>query len=191
MKLIYVVIIIFLMLIIPLTTYAGDPTDTVKAHVEEVLNVLKTSAAEESKKADIRNIAGRMFDFSSMSKATLGKNWKNLDKDQRSEFIRLLRSMLENAYISKMLGYTDEKAVFIKERSLSETRVEVQSNLVTGNTEIPMHYRMLRLDNQWKVYDMNIEGVSLIKNYRSQFREILAKQSPEELLQIMRNKAGT
>jgi len=191
MKLRYVVIILFLILLSPLKTYAGEPTDTIKAHVEEVMNVLKASVDEDAKKADIRNIAGRMFDFSSMSKATLGKNWGNLNEDQRSEFIRLLRSMLENAYISKMLGYTDEKAVFIKERALSETRVEVQSNLITGNTEIPMHYRMLRLDNQWKVYDVNIEGVSLIKNYRSQFREILAKQSPEELLQIMRDKAGT
>lgn len=190
MKLRYVVMIIFLVLVSPLTSYSGGPTDTVKTHVEEVLNVLRASAAEDSKKADIRNIAGRMFDFSSMSKATLGKNWEKLDKDQRLEFIRLFRSMLENAYISKMLDYTDEKAVFIKERSLSETRVEVQSNLITGNAEIPMHYRMLRIDSQWKVYDMIIEGVSLIKNYRTQFREILAKQAPEELLQVMRKKVG-
>jgi len=190
MKLRYVAVIIFLILIFPLRTYAGVPTDTVKDSVEEVMNVLKTSAANDLKKEHIRNIIGRMFDFSSMSKATLGKNWEKLDKDQREEFIRLLRSMLENAYINKILGYTNEKAVFIKERALSETRVEVQSNLITGNTEIPMHYRMLRMNDRWKVYDVIIEGVSLIKNYRTQFREILAKQSPEELLQIMRKKAG-
>jgi len=185
-----IVIIIFLLLIVPLISYAGGPTDTVKAHVEEVLKVLKTSASEDAKKRDIRTIAGRMFDFTAMSKATLGKNWGKLDQDQRQEFIRLLKSMLENAYISKMLGYTDEKTVFIKERVLTDTRVEVQSNLITRNAEIPMHYRMLRINNQWKVYDVIIESVSLIKNYRSQFREILARQSPEELLQIMRKKAG-
>ncbi len=190
MKLIYIVMILFSLLIVPLTTYADDPTETVKAHVEAVLNVLKTSAAEESKKADIRKIAGNMFDFSAMSKATLGKNWENLDKNQQREFVRLLRTMLENAYISKILGYNNEKAVFIKERSLSTTRVEVQSNLVTSRAEIPMHYRMLRMKDQWKVYDVIIEGISLIKNYRTQFREILATQSPEELLQLMRKKTG-
>jgi len=94
--------ILFLILLSPMKTYAGEPTDTVKAHVEEVLNVLKASVDEDAKKTDIRNIAGRMFDFSSMSKATLGKNWGNFNEGQRSEFIRLLRSMLENAYISTM-----------------------------------------------------------------------------------------
>ena len=183
------------MLVVPLATYAADPTATVKAYVDEVLNVLNDSSAEtgrsdNSKKEEIRKIAARMFDYASMSKATLGKNWKKLDKDQRREFIRLLRSILENAYISKMLGYTDEKTVFIKERPLSKTRIEVQSNLVTNRAEIPMHYRMLRMNDQWKVYDVIIEGVSLIKNYRTQFRKILAKQPPEELLQIMRNKVG-
>jgi phospholipid transport system substrate-binding protein len=193
MKFRYVVIILLLILVVPLRTYAGDPTDTVKTYVDEVLNVLKTSSAEtdasdNSKKEEIRKIAGRMFDFSAMSKATLGKNWKKLAEEQRPEFVRLFRSMLENAYTSKIMGYTDEKAVFIKERSLSKTRVEVQSNLVTGRAEIPMHYRMLKMKDQWKVYDVIIEGISLIKNYRTQFREILAKQSPEELLQVMRKK---
>jgi len=190
MKLRHIAILTLLILIVPLTTYAADPTATVKAYVDEVLNVLNDSASEDSKKDEIRKIAARMFDFSAMSKATLGKNWKKLDKDQRPEFVRLLRSILENAYISKMLGYTDEKTVFIKERPLSKTRVEVQTNLVTGNMEIPMHYRMLRLKDQWKVYDVIIEGVSLIKNYRTQFRRILAKQSPDELLQVMRKKVG-
>ena len=190
MKLRHIVILMLLILIVPLTTYAANPTDTVKAYVDEVLNVLNNSASEDSKKEEIGQIAARMFDFTSMSKATLGKNWKKLTKDQRPEFVRLLRSILENAYISKMMGYTDEKTVFIKERPLSKTRVEVQTNLVTGNTEIPMHYRMLRLKDQWKVYDVIIEGVSLIKNYRTQFRRILAKQSPDELLQVMRKKVG-
>jgi len=190
MKLRHIAILTLLILIVPLTTYAADPTATVKAYVDEVLNVLNDSASEDSKKDEIRKIAARMFDFSAISKATLGKNWKKLDKDQRPEFVRLLRSILENAYISKMLGYTDEKTVFIKERPLSKTRVEVQTNLVTGNMEIPMHYRMLRLKDQWKVYDVIIEGVSLIKNYRTQFRRILAKQSPDELLQVMRKKVG-
>ena len=195
MKLTSIVMILLLLLVMPLRSFAGAPADTVKAYVDEVLNVLKTSSdgtdvSDNAKKESIRKIAGRMFDFQSMAKATLGKNWKKFDKDQRREFVSLLRSKLENAYISKILGYSDEKAVFIKERSLSKTRVEVQSNLISGNTEIPMHYRMLRRNDQWKVYDVIIEGVSLIKNYRTQFREILAKQSPEELLQVMRKNIG-
>ena len=195
MKLISIVLIMCVLLFMPLISSAGEPTDTVKGYVDEVLNVLKTSsddkgASDNLKKESIRKIADRMFDFQSMAKATLGKNWSKLNKNQQNEFVTLLRAKLENAYISKIMGYTDEKTVFIKERALSETRSEVQSNLMTGNTEIPMHYRMLRINNQWKVYDVIIEGVSLIKNYRTQFREILAKQSPEELLQVMRKSAG-
>ncbi len=195
MKLMHVIILMFSLLLVPLKSYAGVATDTVKAHVDEVLNVLKTSSAESDtsdnvKKEEIRKIARRMFDFTAMAKATLGKNWKKLDKEQQTEFIRLLRSMLENAYINKILGYTDEKAVFIRERSLSSSRIEVQSNLITKNAEIPMHYRMLRTRDEWKVYDVIIEGISLIKNYRTQFRQILAKQSPSELLEVMRQKVG-
>jgi phospholipid transport system substrate-binding protein len=172
-------------------SYAGNPTDTVSTHVDRVMNVLKGTASEESKKADIRAIAGVMFDFTAMSKATLGKNWRKLDTDQRQEFIRLLRAMLENAYISKILDYSDEKAVYIKERTLSDTRVEVQSKLVTKSADILMDYRMVKTEEQWMVYDVIIEGVSLIKNYRTQFREILSTQTSEELLQIMRKKVGT
>ncbi len=195
MKLMHVIILMFSLLLVPLKSYAGVATDTVKAHVDEVLNVLKTSSAESDtsdnvKKEEIRKIARRMFDFTAMAKATLGKNWKKLDKEQQTEFIRLLRSMLENAYINKILGYTDEKTVFIRERSLSSSRIEVQSNLITKNAEIPMHYRMLRTRDEWKVYDVIIEGISLIKNYRTQFRQILAKQSPSELLEVMRQKVG-
>jgi phospholipid transport system substrate-binding protein len=177
-------------MLIPIKTYAGDPTDTVTTHVDQVMNVLKGNASEESKKADIRKIAGMMFDFTAMSKATLGKNWTKLDTDQQQEFIRLLRAMLENAYISKILDYSDEKTVYIKERTLSDTRVEVQSKLVTKSADIPMDYRMVKTEEQWKVYDVIIEGVSLIKNYRTQFREILSTQTPEELLQVMRKKVG-
>ncbi len=189
MKRRYVVMIMLLILVVPLNAYAGDPTDTIKVYVDEILSALNASSSEDSKKEKIKQIAGRMFDFQSMSKATLGKNWKKLDKDQRPEFIRLLRSKLENAYISKIMAYTDEKSVFIKERPLSKTRIEVQSNLVTRNAEIPMYYRMLRMNDQWKVYDVIIEGVSLIKNYRTQFRNILSKQSPGELLEVMRKNA--
>ena len=188
MKIRSVLMFIICIMLISVKTYAGDATDTVTAHVDRVMNVLKGPASEESKKADIRKIAGTMFDFIAMSKATLGINWKKLDRDQQQEFILLLRSMLENAYISKILDYSDEKSVYINERSLSDTRVEVQSKLVTRSADIPMDYRMVKTEEQWKVYDVIIEGVSLIKNYRTQFREILSTQSPEELLQIMRKK---
>jgi phospholipid transport system substrate-binding protein len=195
MKTRHIVLFMLLILVVPVNIYAGAPTDTIKAHVDEVLNVLRASSdgskrSDEAKKAEIRVIAGRMFDFTAMSKATLGNNWNKLDKDQRIEFIKLLKAMLENAYVSKILGYTDEKAVFIGERSLSPTRVEVQSTLVAKNADIPMHYRVLKTEDTWKVYDVIIEGVSLVKNYRTQFRQILAKQTPSELLDIMRLKVG-
>jgi phospholipid transport system substrate-binding protein len=95
---------------------------------------------------------------------------------------------LKNAWIDRILAYKDEKVVFDKETMLSEKKAEVQSKVITASAEIPINYRMFKRGDDWKVYDMVIEGISLIQNYRTQFRSILAKGSPEDLLKKLREK---
>ena len=92
--------------------------------------------------------------------------------------------------MDKILAFTDEKVVFEKERVVSETKVEVQSKIITASAEIPINYRMIKKGDEWNVYDVLIEGVSLVKNYRSQFKDILTNKTPEDLLEILRKKVG-
>ncbi|OGW36215.1 MAG: hypothetical protein A2Y97_05375 [Nitrospirae bacterium RBG_13_39_12] len=182
-------------LILPLYLYAGVPLITVERHVNDVLNVLRDPAlkgekAKKAKKEKVRTISEKMFDFAELSKRTLGNNWKIFNPDQQKEFIELFKDILEDAYMDRITSYRDEKIVFNKEFMLSDATAEVQSNIITMKSETPIYYRVILKTGEWRVYDVIIEGVSLIKNYRTQFREILANKSPEELLKVLRKKVG-
>ena len=193
MKRLLVGFILLVLLIIPLHVRAGVPFDTVKGHVNEVLRVLRDpalqgDAKEEAKQEKIEAIADEMFDYVALSRLTLGRNWKKFNSDQKKEFIQLYRSILEKAYMDRILSYTDEEVTFGKETMLSEKKAEVQTHIITKSVEIPIFYRVYLKDGKWKVYDVIIEGISLVKNYRTQFRDILANNPPEEVLKILRKK---
>lgn len=106
----------------------------------------------------------------------------------RSEFIELYRLLLEKNYMGQLLKYTDEKVVFDRQTMLSEKKAEVDSNIVSSDKKIPITYRLIRRDGDWKVYDLVIEGISLVSNYRTQFNDILSRQTPTEMLVILRKK---
>jgi phospholipid transport system substrate-binding protein len=131
-----------------------------------------------------------MFDFTELSRRTLGNNWKKLSPEQQKEFISLYTSLLEDTYANKIMTYGDEKITFTKEVPLTEKTVEVQSTVMRRSAEIPIYYRVILQDGAWRVYDVVVEGVSLISNYRSQFKEILANKPPESLLESLRKKVG-
>ena len=193
MKRLLVGFILLVLLIIPLHVRAGVPFDTVKGHVNEVLRVLRDPALQgdankEAKQEKIEAIADEMFDYVALSRLTLGRNWRKFNGDQKKEFVQLYRSILEKAYLDRILAYTDEKVTFGKETMLSEKKAEVQTHIITKSVEIPIYYRVYLKDGEWKVYDIIIEGISLVKNYRTQFREILANNPPEEVLEILRKK---
>ena len=184
-----------LCLIFPVSAFAGIPLETVKGHVDKVLDVLrdpslKAESAKKVKKDKIRAISEKMFDFTELSKRTLAQNWSKFNPEQQKEFVDLYTSLLENAYANKIMAYTDEKIVFSKEVALTEKTVEVQSRVLRKNGDIPIYYRVIMKDSSWRVYDIVIEGVSLINNYRSQFREILTNKPPESLLETLRKKVG-
>jgi phospholipid transport system substrate-binding protein len=129
-----------------------------------------------------------MFDDVELSKRTLSRNWNSLNVAQRQEFVPLFRQVLEKAYIDKILAYTNEKVVFESETMVSATQAEVPTKIVTSSKEIPITYRVLLKGGVWKVYDVVVENVSLVLNYRTQFNDILAKNTPEQLLEILRKK---
>ena len=186
---------IVLVLLFPLVSYAGVPMDTVKDGVNKVLSVagdpaLKGEAAKKTKEGKIRAIIGELFDFTVLSRLTLGKNWKKFNPGQQKEFVGLYRELLENVYLGRILEYSEEKVIFTKETMLSKKKAEVQSKIIAKSVEIPISYRMVLRSGEWKVYDVIIEGISMVKNYRSQFRQLLAKGSPADVLKTLREKVN-
>lgn len=185
------VILMFLLLVLPV--YAGVPLDTVQTSVNKVLDVLrdpklKSESAKGIKKEKLRIIYKDMFDELEFSRRTLARSWSKLNPAQQKEFIALFEQILEKSYIDKIFSYTNEKIEFYKESMLSEGQAEIQTKVITSSKEIPIFYRMIKKDNVWKVYDVVVENVSLVQNYRTQFNDILNKNTPEQLLEILRKK---
>ena len=184
---------ILMILLFSVPAYAGVPQDMVQANVNNVLDVLrdpalKPASAKETKKQKLRAIYDRMFNQVELSKRAMGRNWSKLNPAQQQEFVKLFRQVLEKAYIDKILAYTDEKITFDKESMLSETQAEVQTKAITSSKTIPISYRLILQNGAWGVYDVVIENVSLVQNYRTQFNDILAKNTPEQLLETLRKK---
>ena len=185
------VISIFFLAVLPV--YAGAPLDMIQTNVNKVLEVLrdpklKDESAKKIKKEKLEVIYEQMFDEVELSRRTLGANWNKLNTSQQQEFTQLYRQVLEKAYIDKILSYTNEKIVFPKENMLAGNQAEVQTKVITASKEIPIFYRVIQKNGAWKVYDVVVENVSLVQNYRSQFNDILAKNKPDQLLEILRKK---
>ncbi|MBW2408300.1 MAG: ABC transporter substrate-binding protein [Deltaproteobacteria bacterium] len=189
------ILIFALAILVPLHGHAATAKETVENGVNKVLNTLGDPAFKakprDAKIEEVGNIIGEVFDFTELSKRTLGREWRKLKDEQKKEFVELFQKLLQGVYADRLLAYTDQKVVFEKEKELKKGRVEVQSNIVLSDgKKVPIFYRLTDKSGQWKVYDLIIEGVSLVKNYRTQFREIIAKDSPEKLLDILRKKVG-
>jgi phospholipid transport system substrate-binding protein len=170
---------------------AATPLEMVRTEVNKVLEVLRNkSLKEEAKREKLRVLYNVMFDQEELSRWCLGRNWNKLSEAQRKEFLPLFQQVLEKTYGDRVLAYSDEKIHFDREVQISKGRVEVQTRVVTTKAkEVPFNYRVFQdKSGTWKVYDVVVENVSLVMNYRSQFNEILAKGTPDELLEILRKK---
>jgi phospholipid transport system substrate-binding protein len=178
------------LILISAPVYAATPLETVRTEVNKVLDALRNKGLkEEAKKETLRLVYREMFDQIELARLSLGNNWNKLTEAQRQEFVELFQQVLEKAYADKILAYTDEKILYDREVPISKNRVGVQTRVVTKSKEIPIIYRVVQeSDGTWKVYDVVVENVSLVMNYRSQFNDILSKNKPEQLLETLRKK---
>ncbi len=187
-----IVIFCFLMMI-PLQGYAATPMETVETGVNKVLKTLSDPAfktkSKEEKITTISTEIESVFDFEELSRRTLGREWKKFSAEQQTEFVKLFKELLQGVYADRLLAYSDQKVIYDKEIMSKKDRAEVQTYLQTSDgTKIPLFYRLSDKSGSWKVYDVIIEGVSMVKNYRTQFRQILSQDSPDKLLEILREK---
>jgi phospholipid transport system substrate-binding protein len=190
-----VTILLLAVFLLPMQVLAATAKETVEVQVNKVLKALSDPGFKDqprdAKIAKIRSIVNEIFDYTELSKRTLGREWPKFNAQQQNEFVKLFGDLLEKTYADRLLSYSNEKVVFEKESTLRENQVEVTSNVVTADgKKIPLDYRMIQKEGNWRVYDVIIEGISLVKNYRDQFRDIMAKDSPEEVLKMLRDKVA-
>jgi phospholipid transport system substrate-binding protein len=182
-------VMIGLFICVAMTALADEPLKIIETRVDRIVKILGDKGLEEDVKVKkLEMAADETFDYGYLSRMTLGRNWLKLDDGQRSEFVELYRQLLEKNYMGQLLKYTDEKVVFDRQTLLSDTKAEVDSNIVSSDKKIPITYRLIQRGGDWKVYDLVIEGVSLVSNYRTQFNDILSRQTPSEMLAILRKK---
>jgi len=178
-------------MIVPIPAHATSAINTIQAQVDKALDLLRNpieNKAEKEKK--ILALADEIFDYTELSRLSLANYWKAFTPKQQKEFTHLFGKLLARDYMDRIMMYTNEKVTFGKEMRLSENMVEVDSDIMTNTRTIQMAYRMILENGDWKVYDVVVEGVSLVLNYRSQFREILTNKSPMDLLKILGEKVG-
>jgi phospholipid transport system substrate-binding protein len=173
--------------------WAGPATDQVKTSVDRVLKVvsdpeLKKPQNAEKRRGQIREVARQLFDFEEMSKRAMARHWAPRTPEQKKRFTELFSELLENSYVSKIEAYGGEKIVYLPEQADGDV-MTVKSKLITlRGTEIPIDYRLQKDGERWEVYDVVIEGVSLVANYRSQFNKIITQSSFEELVKKLEQK---
>lgn len=187
------VLLLFFILPVPSLSSAGAPTEQVRASVDQVLTILKnpqlkSSAKTKERRDQLRQVISSRFDFTEMARRSLGSQWRRLGPKEQQEFVRLFTDLLERAYIDRIEGYSDEKFAYVRE-ILDKNYAEVNSRIVTHNgDEFSLNYKVVLKDGEWKVYDVVVENISLVNNYRSQFTRIIVNSSYEELLRRMKEK---
>ena len=177
----------------PRASDAGVPTDQVRATVDRVLAILrdpnlkaKTKLAE--RRELLRSVISARFDFAEMARRSLGAEWRRLTPSQQQQFVELFTDLLRDAYVGEIESYEGEKVAYARE-SQEERFAAVQTILQSPDgREYSIEYRLHLIDKEWKVYDVVIENVSIVNNYRSQFARIINKSSYEGLIRTMKEK---
>lgn len=182
-----------LCLLVTVPARAGGPTDELRAAIEKVQMILNDSqlkaAGKKGERLDkLRQVVQPKFDFTEMAKRSLGANWQRRNAEEQREFVRAFTELLENAYADSIDSFDGEKVIFTNEKQDKEY-AEVNTKIVTKKgEEFPVNYKLHQASGSWKVYDVVIENISLVNNYRSQFNRVIAKSSYEELLRTMKEK---
>jgi len=167
----------------------ASPTDTVRGSVDSILTLLQNKELDQAtRRKEMRKVINGRFDFRAMSQRTLATNWKKASKEQQQEFVQLFAQLIENTYIGRVEAYTDEKVDYPGEKVKGKKAV-VETLILTASADIPINYKVYQKKNgEWWVYDVIIEGISLISNYRSSYQEIVKKEGIDGLIAKMKDK---
>ncbi len=175
---------------------AGEPTELLKAYTDRVINVLKDPKLKKPEQRQkryeiLKSIVLEIFDIEELSKRTLARHWKRMSPEQRKQFQDAFLKFLEKHYANRIDKTIEEEfeVEYVSEKTRG--RYALVKSIIRTKTkgDYPVYYRLIKKQGRWKVYDVVIEGVSIVKNYRDQFREILSKKTYDELISMLRKKA--
>jgi len=189
-------LLLCLVLGLPAAARGGEPTEQIRGAIDRGLAIvsrpdLQGDAKKSERRALLRKEMLPHFNFDEMSRRALGVNWKNRTPEERREFVTVFQELLENSYAGKIEGYKGEKIVYGRE-ALDLPYAEVRTRIVNAQgEEFSVNYRVLKDEGGWRVYDIVIEGVSLVNNYRSQFTDLLGKYTFPEMMDRLRKTART
>lgn len=175
----------------------GEPLEALRVPVDQVIAILKDPQYEDRTRKGLQRekiweIIPNIFDYTEVAKRSLARNWKIFTPQERKEFTDVFADFLGNTYIDKIEGhYEDLDIVYLGQEMVTDSRALVKTRIVRKNGETPIDYRMRRRGGAWRIYDLHIEGVSLVKNYRTQFNEILFKETPAQLIERLQEKVET
>ncbi|MCB2146750.1 MAG: ABC transporter substrate-binding protein [Deltaproteobacteria bacterium] len=186
---------VFLVMVFPAAAVSMEPLAVIKVPIDTVIAILndpqyKVAGTKSAQRDEIWKIVKPMFDFDEIAKRAVARNWNDFNDAEKAAFTDVFAQFLGNTYIDKIQGeYHNEQIVYLGQDFYSDIYVEVKTQIVRETLTIPVNYRMLKGgDGQWKVYDIIVEGVSLVKNYRTQFASILSKDKPAQLIQQLNDK---
>ena len=177
----------------PSPVWAGAPTDQLKSQIDRVLKILedpelKKEGKQKDRRTAVRQVANEIFDFSETAKRSLARHWATRTPAEREEFVQLFSDLLERSYISKIELYGGEKIVYSGER-VDADLATVSTRIMTKNvTEVPVDYRLFKRSDRWMIYDVSVEGISLVSNYRTQFNKIIQTNGYNGLVEKMKTK---
>lgn len=175
---------------------SGEAIESPTAQLKPTLKALTDLLSDESLKGDINRTERRArimaaikvgFDFQEMCKRILGRTWNEVQAEEQQQFTELMTKLLENVYIGKLESYSGQQIEFLEERIKGE-RAQVSTTIDNKGVKIPVHYILNLNDSKWMVYDINIEGVSLVRNYMEQFKTILRKEKFAGLIKVLEEK---
>ena len=177
------------MMTLALTAIATDnATESVRMSVDSIIGILKDAGLDKpAKREKIRVVIAERFDFRAMSQRTLATNWRKASKEEQQQFVELFSQLIQNTYIGRVEAYTNEEVKYPGEK-ITKDRAVVDTLIITSSAEIPVTYKLYLKDDRWLVYDVNIEGVSLISNYRNSYQEIVKRDGFAGLLSQMEEK---
>ena len=186
--------IFLLLLIFGLVTpsLAGEPTDDIRKTTDKMISilndpVLKNNVGERRKM--LRNAVNERFDWREMARRALADHWKNRTEEEQKEFVPLFTDLLESAYMNRIENYSGDKVTYDDQKVKGNYSLVKVTIFTDKQVEIPVVYKMLKKDPEWMIYDVLIEGVSLVKNYRQQFDSVILSSSYEGLVEKLKEKA--
>jgi len=174
---------------------AGEPLEVIKVSADRAIQILKDPQlqAKEKKKERIerlKEIANPLFDFEEMARRSLGPHWRRRSPQEQKEFVKLFRNFIEKTYSNNVDLYAGEQILMGKE-IIDNNYAQVDSSFVNPKgEEFSVVFRLRRTEGKWKVYDAVVENISIVNNYRSQFDRVISKSSFEELMRLLKEKAG-